>query len=99
MENEQQQRFQDYEVKLQCSEDVNRQTIGELRKLLQAQQRMSARYVRSHCISPSRFQFRLNQSLCRVILSFPLLKVPVGGALGTLVSCTIPDMTTLNISI
>ena len=44
LENETQQRIQDYEVRLQSSDDVSRHTISELRKLLQAQQRMSARW-------------------------------------------------------
>ncbi|XP_048243929.1 sodium channel and clathrin linker 1-like [Haliotis rufescens] len=44
MEQGQQLKMRDYEVKLQSTEDANRQTMLELRKLLNAQQRMSARW-------------------------------------------------------
>lgn len=43
LENDMQQKIQDYEVRLQCSDEASRKTIGELRNLLQGQQRMSAR--------------------------------------------------------
>lgn len=45
LDNDMQQKIQDYEVRLQCSDEANRKTIGELRNLLQGQQRMSARLV------------------------------------------------------
>lgn len=45
LENDMQQKIQDYEVRLQCSDEASRKTIGELRNLLQGQQRMSARLV------------------------------------------------------
>jgi len=38
-------KLREFEVKLQSTEDVNRSTNTQLRKLLTAQQRMSARYV------------------------------------------------------
>lgn len=36
-------KLREYEVKLQSTEDVNRHTMSELRKLLNSQQRMSAK--------------------------------------------------------
>lgn len=44
-EHEQQQKLQEYETRLQCSEDASRSTVGELRNLLTGQQRMCARYI------------------------------------------------------
>ncbi|XP_071126425.1 sodium channel and clathrin linker 1-like isoform X1 [Mytilus edulis] len=43
-EHEQQQKLQEYETRLQCSEDASRSTVGELRNLLTGQQRMCARW-------------------------------------------------------
>ncbi|XP_078324441.1 sodium channel and clathrin linker 1-like [Crassostrea virginica] len=44
LENDMQQKIQDYEVRIQCSDEASRKTIGELRNLLQGQQRMSSRW-------------------------------------------------------
>ncbi|KAK3594535.1 hypothetical protein CHS0354_023591 [Potamilus streckersoni] len=43
-EQEQNMKIRDYEVKLQTVEDTNRSTMAEIRKLLTAQQRMTARW-------------------------------------------------------
>ena len=44
-ENENNMKLREYEVKLQSTEDVNRHSMTELRKLLSNQQRMCARYL------------------------------------------------------
>nr|KAG5688417.1 hypothetical protein BaRGS_001199 [Batillaria attramentaria] len=48
IEQEQQTKTRGFEVQLQTTEDARRTSVGELRKLLNAQQRMSARCRRHH---------------------------------------------------
>lgn len=45
VEQEQQTKTRGFEVQLQTTEDARRTSVAELRKLLTAQQRMSARYL------------------------------------------------------
>ncbi|KAH3841101.1 sodium channel and clathrin linker 1-like [Dreissena polymorpha] len=49
-EQENQMKLRDYEVKLQSTEDINRHSMTELRKLLNGQQRMCARW-KEECTS------------------------------------------------
>ncbi|KAK3100104.1 hypothetical protein FSP39_014826 [Pinctada imbricata] len=60
LENETQMKVQDYEVRLQSSDDVNRNTISELRKLLQGQQRMSARWKEECQTITEKFEVKIN---------------------------------------
>lgn len=45
VEQEQQTKTRGFEVQLQTTEDARRTSVAELRKMLTAQQRMSARYL------------------------------------------------------
>lgn len=60
LENDMQQKIQDYEVRLQCSDEASRKTIGELRNLLQGQQRMSARWKEECQSITEKFECKIN---------------------------------------
>ncbi|XP_048773873.2 sodium channel and clathrin linker 1-like [Ostrea edulis] len=60
LENDIQQKIQDYEVRLQCSDDASRKTIAELRNLLQGQQRMSARWKEECQSITEKFECKIN---------------------------------------
>ncbi|XP_061164294.1 sodium channel and clathrin linker 1-like [Saccostrea echinata] len=60
LENDIQQKIQDYEVRLQCSDDASRKTITELRNLLQGQQRMSARWKEECQSITEKFESKIN---------------------------------------
>ncbi|XP_062577516.1 sodium channel and clathrin linker 1-like [Saccostrea cucullata] len=60
LENDMQQKIQDYEVRLQCSDDASRKTITELRNLLQGQQRMSARWKEECQSITEKFESKIN---------------------------------------
>ncbi|XP_033743237.1 sodium channel and clathrin linker 1-like isoform X1 [Pecten maximus] len=62
LENEQQQKMQDYEVRLQSSEDANRHAMGELRKLLTGQQRMSAKWKEECETITKKFEVKINDT-------------------------------------
>lgn len=58
-EHEQQQKLQEYEVRLQCSEDASRQTVSELRNLLTGQQRMCARWKEECQTITEKFELKI----------------------------------------
>ncbi|XP_059147436.1 sodium channel and clathrin linker 1-like [Physella acuta] len=59
IEQNQQMKSRDFEVKLQTTEDSRRQTVSELRRLLTAQQRMSARWKEECQTVTHKFQGQL----------------------------------------
>lgn len=61
-EHEQQQKLQEYEIRLQCTEDASRQTVSELRNLLTGQQRMCARWKEECQTITEKFELKLRDN-------------------------------------
>ncbi|XP_012945044.1 uncharacterized protein LOC106013554 [Aplysia californica] len=67
MEQDQQVKTRDLEIRLQTTEDTRQQTVSELRRLLTAQQRMSARWKEECQTIRHKFEGKLTD--CRAEMS------------------------------